>query len=108
MNEDIKRALLQAHNEKHGRDDILKMRKVVQWAGSQDEGWWLTVDEGKRPTMAQIVRVYELVEQSEQDNIQDALDHYRWFQDEVDFEAGQRDLWALQDALNLITRRGER
>ena len=84
MNEKIKQALLQAHNERHGmNNDILKLRKVVQWADSQNENFWLPVDESKRPTITQIVRVYELVSLCNLtgvDDIADAL-YELWLRD---------------------------
>lgn len=84
MNEKIKRALLQAHNERHGmNDDILKLRKVVQWADSQNENFWLPVDESKRPTITQIVRVYELVSLCNLTGIDDIADalYELWLRD---------------------------
>lgn len=85
MNEKIKRALLRAHNEKHS-DDILKMRRAVQWAGSQDENFWVPVDkeanlwEEERPTIAQIVRAYELVGLDDSVfSIEDALEQFSAF-----------------------------
>lgn len=49
-------------------DDILKMRRVVQWADGQNESFWLPVDESRRPAMAQIARAFETVELWEREN----------------------------------------
>ena len=58
-------------------DDILKMRQAVQWADGQNENFWLPVDESKRPTMAQIVKAYELVGLDDTvDSIEDALERF--------------------------------
>ena len=64
-------------------DDILKLRKVVQWADSQNENFWLPVDESKRPTITQIVRVYELVSLCNLTGIDDIADalYELWLRD---------------------------
>ena len=78
MNEDIKRALLQAHNEHYGiADDITKLRNAVRWADGQNENFWLPVDESKRPSARQIIKAYELVGlESTVDSIEDALERF--------------------------------
>ena len=81
MDEKIRRALLQAHNEHYGiADDILKLRNAVRWADGQSENFWLPVDESKRPSARQIIKAYELVGLDDTVfSIEDALEQFSAF-----------------------------